>query len=227
MPVREVLSFDTGRAFHSAMNDEIDLVEDEMPGIRWASGGRPTKDNPQGEDDRWWRANGPRMVSDWAKWRQSSGWDVWVLPDGSPAIEVEIQPVFGGVTHRMIIDRVMLSPRRKIVVVDLKSGRQMPIGDLQLGFYRAGLLQVFGVRAMGAYWDARKAALSEIKNLEHYTPELLDAYAARFLAARRAQVFLPNVNPFCKGCGMAPYCAAVGGVQSHLDPDSKLMKGQK
>lgn len=225
--MRGVLSFDAAKVFNASMSEEMEAVEDEMPGARWAAGGRATKEFPNGEDEAWWRASGPRMVQDWIKWREDEGWSVWVLPDGSPAIEVELQPTFGGITHRMIIDRVMVTPKRQIVVVDLKSGRQMPSHDLQLGFYHAGLRQVFGVSAFGAYWNARKAEMSPLKDLRHYTAALLDAYAERFVAARRGRIFLPHVNPFCKGCGMAVFCSAVGGVQSHLDPDSKLMKESK
>lgn len=226
--MRPVLSFDPAKAFEEAFDDEIAQVEEETPNPLWASSGKPTKEYPNGEDRRWWRAHGPRMVSDWVKWREDSGWDVWTLPDGSPAIEVELMPEFGGITHRMIIDRLMVTPKKQLVVVDLKSGRTLPPGDMQLGFYRAGVLQVFGTAFdLGAYWDARKGVMTDLKRLDHYTPELLGAYAHRFLAARREGVFLPSITPFCKGCGMAKFCAAVGGSQAHMDPDQELMKGAR
>ena len=194
----------------------------DVPADLIRSAGRPTKAEPRGEDELWWLAHGPQMVQRWLDWRDQSGWSVWTAPDGRPGIELELYPEFDGVRVRMFIDRVMVVPvSGSEVIVDLKSGKRSPASDLQLGFYRTGLLQAFGVDVKwGAYWNARTGELAPVQNLSRFTPGVMSHWLDRFVAARESRIFLPHLTERCRACGVNQFCYAFGGERSGTDPDS-------
>lgn len=194
----------------------------DTPTSQFRAAGKPTKTNPHGEDEMWWLANGPSMVQRWMDWREQSGWRIWETPDGRPAIELEMYPSFDGVRVRMFVDRIMTVPATgSLVIVDLKSGRRTPASDLQLGFYRTGLWQTFGVNVeFGAYWMARTGELTPIQDITRFTPGLMSAWLHKFVAARDAGIFLPNLSEKCRACGVNQHCHAYGGSKSATDPDS-------
>lgn len=196
----------------------------DTPSHQIRGAGKPTKARPRGEDELWWMAEGPKMVQRWIDWRAANpDWQIWIAPDGQPGIELAIMPLFAGVGVKMIVDRVFLSPAGKIVVVDLKSGARSQTSDLQLGFYAAGIQKTYGVEVRsGAYWDARKGELSPVQNVSRITPGLMSVWIARFEWARANNIYLPNVSEKCRSCSMSRYCAAYGGSESHLDPDSQF-----
>lgn len=184
--------------------------------------GRRTQANPAGEDEAWWLANGPLMVQRWMDWRQQSGWSIWTAPDGRPGIELELHPVFDGVEVRMFLDRVMVVPTSgSLVIVDLKSGRRSPGSDFQLGFYRAGVEQTFGVSIeFGAYWMARLGEM-KVQEIGRFTPGVMSHWLKQFAAARRENIYVPHLTDKCRACGVHDHCYAFGGRRSAIDPDSE------
>lgn len=212
------------RLFQDAFEVELlDLAEDGAQPHTWAAAGRgKTKTNPAGEDARWWRANGPKMVQAWIDWRRASRWLVWTAPDGTPAIELDIEVNMPGTDQplKMFIDRVMQKPDGTLVIVDLKTGSRTPESDLQLATYRYGIFKKYGVLVnYGAYWMARKGEPTEPFNLSRYTPNLMETWFVRFIEAKAADLFIPHPTFLCRACGMRDYCAAFGGSKSHMDPD--------
>lgn len=216
------------RLFDQAFNDELLVQIEANPNLRdWSAAGRGrTKSNPAGEDGTWWRLHGPDMVQSWIDWRYDSGWQVWTTPDGDAAIEVEIiaqceQPEGESIPVKMFIDRVMVVPESKeLCIVDLKSGARTPESDLQLAFYRYGILQRYGIDVrLGAYWMARKGTITEPEDLQRYSPDLMEVWFRRFVKARSMEIFLPHPSTKCRACSLRDFCAAFGGSKSHLDPD--------
>lgn len=183
--------------------------------------GKPTKDNPNGEDELWWLAHGPAMVQRWIDWRDACDWDIWVAPDGRPAIELELFPEFNGVPVKMYLDRVMRIPSTgALVIVDLKSGKRTPASDLQLAFYAAGIKAVFDIDVkLGAYWMARTGELSPVQNISRFTLPLLAYWVGQFVWARENHIFLPHLTEMCRACGVNRYCYAYGGSKSEMDSD--------
>jgi len=169
--------------------------------------GKSTKANPDKEDAKWWQEQGPLWVQSYIDWRKANtNWKIWKTPQGVPAIELGIIPKFAGVPVKMVIDRVF-EVNGELAVVDLKTSRFRPTSSLQLGFYKAGLQQVFGVDVKwGNYWMSRQDGTGEMVDLSSYTQDKVQYFVENFDKARKAGIFLPNTNN-CNRCGLTEHCS--------------------
>jgi putative RecB family exonuclease len=165
-----------------------------------------TKKYPDKEDANFWAEKGPEWVQSYIDWRTvNSNWKIWKTPQGVPAIELGIVPKFAGVPVKMVIDRIF-DVDGTLVVVDLKTSKSTPTSSLQLGFYKAGIQQIFGVDiAYGNYWMARHSGTGSMVDLSKYTDEHISYFVEKFDKARKAGVFLPNTNN-CNRCGLTEHC---------------------
>ena len=170
-------------------------------------GGRATKANPNKEDATFWQTAGPKWVEDYIAWRKhNSTWKIWTAPDGNPGIELALTPVIDGVPIKMIIDRVF-EVNGELVIVDLKTSQQTPSSSLQLGFYKLGLEQTFGIEVKwGTYYMSRASNISELVDLSEYTYEKMQYLINQFDKARKSGIFLPNTNNCQYMCGLTEYC---------------------
>jgi putative RecB family exonuclease len=168
--------------------------------------GRATKEFPNKEDAEFWNTKGPEWVQSYIDWRtNNTNWKIWKTPDGVPAIELGLIPKFADVPVKMVIDRVF-EVDGELVVVDLKTSKQTPASSLQLGFYKAGIQQVFGADIKwGNYWMARHSGTGEMVDLSKYTSEMIEYFVEKFDKGRKAGVFLPNTNN-CGWCGLSDHC---------------------
>jgi len=173
----------------------------------WRAGGRATKANPNKEDGSWWNENGPKMVQNWIDFRSGqNGWKIWETPEGKPAIELALNIKLGGVSIKMALDRLMVTPDGELVVVDIKTGRSTPSSDFQLGIYACGIETVFGIRPQyGAYWAAREGSTTQLVDLSKWTIDRIGGIMAMFEKARREGIFLPNFD-HCKMCNFTEKC---------------------
>lgn len=170
-------------------------------------GGRATKANPNKEDVNFWQTQGPRWVEGYIAWRKTNpDWKIWTAPDGNPGIELALTPVVNDVPVKMIIDRVF-EVNGELVIVDLKTSQNTPTSSLQLGFYKLGLEQQFGIEVKwGTYYMSRGNNISEMVDLSEYTYEKMEYLIMQFDAARKAAIFLPNTNSCQYMCGLTEYC---------------------
>lgn len=170
-------------------------------------GGRATKANPNKEDATFWQAQGPKWVEAYIAWRKANpDWKIWTAPDGNPGIELALTPVVNGVPVKMIIDRVF-DVNGELVIVDLKTSQQTPSSSLQLGFYKLGIEQTFGVDVKwGTYYMSRGSTISDMVDLSTYTYEKMEYLITQFDKARQAGIFLPNTNNCQYLCGLTEYC---------------------
>lgn len=172
----------------------------------WRAGGRATKEYPNKEDGGWWSAKGQEMVQNWIDWRDQSALTMWTTPNGQPAIELAINISLNDVPIKMALDRVMVTATGDIVVVDLKTGKNTPSSDFQLGIYAVGMEQVFGIRPKyGTYWGARTGTLTELLPLDRWTTERVTSIVTQFDKARREGIFVPNFD-HCKMCNFLSVC---------------------
>jgi hypothetical protein len=174
---------------------------------KWKASGRVTKANPNKEDGTWWQTNGPKMLESWITWRNAEHpWVLWEPSPGQPAIELGLTPVWNDVPVQMHIDRVMVNPDGELVVIDLKTGARTPMSDLQLAFYAAGMEAIFGIRpTYGAYWMARSGGIKELVDLSVYSTDTIIELVTKFDAARKAEIFLPNLS-HCIMCSVRSEC---------------------
>ncbi len=170
-------------------------------------GGRATKANPNKEDVTFWQTAGPRWVEGYIAWRKTNpDWKIWTAPDGNKAIELALTPVVNDVPVKMIIDRVF-EVNGELVIVDLKTSQNTPTSSLQLGFYKLGLEQTFGVEVKwGTYYMSRGNNVSEMVDLSEYTYDKMEYLIMQFDAARKNAIFLPNTNSCQYMCGLTEYC---------------------
>lgn len=168
--------------------------------------GRSTKANPNKEDAIWWNTQGPIWVEHYILWRKNNpDWKIWRTPQGAKAIELELNPTIADVPVKMVIDRVF-EVNQQLVIVDLKTSTRRPTSDLQLGFYKIGLEQTFGIEVnLGNYWMSREAGTGEMIDLSRYTLPMLEFMVSGFDKARQAGVFLPNLSS-CSFCGLTEHC---------------------
>lgn len=168
--------------------------------------GRSTKANPGKEDANWWNTMGPVWVNNYILWRKNNPqWKIWTTPQGVKAIELELNPVIAGVPVKMFIDRIF-EVNGQLVIVDLKTSSRRPASDLQLGFYKVGVEMMLGVEVnLGNYWMSRESGTGEMIDLSRYTLDSLEYLVEGFDKARKAGIFLPNLQS-CSYCGLAAHC---------------------
>ena len=186
----------------------------EIDGLDFAkarTAGRATKANPNKEDGTWWYEQGSKWVDDYITWRKNNpSWKIWTTPQGAKAIELELNPVIAGVPVKMFIDRIF-EVDGKLVIVDLKTSRTRPQSDLQLGFYKVGVEQMLGVEVnLGNYWMSRESGTGEMIDLSRYTLDTLEYFVDGFDKARKAGIFLPNLQS-CNFCGLTEHCQFTKG----------------
>ena len=168
--------------------------------------GRATKLNPNKEDATWWYEQGSIWTDNYILWRKNNpNWKLWTTPQGAKAIELELNPVISGVPVKMFIDRIF-EVDGKLVIVDLKTSRARPQSDLQLGFYKIGVEMMLGVEVnLGNYWMSRESGTGEMIDLSRYTLDTLEYFVDGFDKARKAGIFLPNLQS-CNFCGLTEHC---------------------
>jgi hypothetical protein len=153
------------------------------------------------------------MVQTYIDWRTDTGWQVLDLPEHDlVGVELPVEVDLGGMPVKGYIDRVFVTPAGEVVIVDLKTGARKPDSALQLGFYRAALIEQYDLTAdLGAYFMNRRKPGEQliVEGLQHYTPDYVSRFVSGFKAARDAGVFLPHVTSMCKACGVARHCWAV------------------
>ena len=168
--------------------------------------GRATKINPNKEDATWWYEQGSIWTDNYILWRKNNpNWKLWTTPQGAKAIELELNPIIAGVPVKMFIDRIF-EVDGKLVIVDLKTSRARPQSDLQLGFYKIGVEMMLGVEVnLGNYWMSRESGTGEMIDLSRYTLDTLEYFVDGFDKARKAGIFLPNLQS-CNFCGLTEHC---------------------
>jgi hypothetical protein len=190
------------------------------------SWGRRSARWPEKENRDWWLENGPQMVEAWQQWTRLAGYDVYVAEDSARTgidvvgIELEFEletsdvPVIGRV-DRLMRDRAT----GQLLVVDLKFGSHEPETPEQLGTYRVGLLQEYGLNATaGLFWFGRSGGSSVLYDLRDFTEERLDYEYNVVETGIANNMFVPNPDRHCGYCDVRDWCRAVGGSKAHEIP---------
>lgn len=209
------------RAFHNTVDEAV-----QAGGQVWLSGGRVTKDFPNGEDESWWRANGPNMVESYAAWRAAHPHlIVWDAAPNTPAIELAVRANISDVPFTGFVDRVMVDTSTgELIVVDIKAG-QPPKSDLQLALYRLMLAETLGTAVdSGAYYMARKGAFDQVVDLRRWTPDMLARIVRDVYRGIGADLFIPQVSALCKSCTVRTHCTVQGTGQRDWSDDVKEKK---
>lgn len=217
---------DLPNTWNVAFNEELDRAKATDPNIAgWRKAGVKA-DNPAGEDLQYWfSVLGPQLVKSYIDWRRRSHWEIWVTPDGEPAIELDIGgtlPGMDGVQFKGFIDRVFYDNiLGQHHIVDLKTGSRKPESALQLGVYGAAVTNRYDLRVpWGSAFMNRRGHLSEPWDLSMYTPDYVGHHFGRIYAAIQAGVFVPKLGRHCGMCDVSASCYAnLGPLAQGYDPD--------
>ena len=191
-----------------------------------------------GKDQEWWFDNGPQHVKNFISWYEArDDVNVWIAPDGRPAIELSLDVKFGKIPVRMFIDLVLAfgTENPALVVVDLKSGSRQPDGPRQLGIYANAIEQAYGIKPRyGAFFMTRGTGKDKDvflqRPIEMARPSLDYGYLSHefemFDLAVTNGIFPANPGDHCRRCGVNYACAEVGGPEAYkLDPNYPVRKG--
>lgn len=213
-------TIDLPEAWRVAFNEELDRAKATDPDLpNWRKAGVKAA-NPQGEDlVHWFSVLGPQLVKAYIAWRQRTAWEIWITPDGEPAIELDIGGTFpgmDGVTFKGFIDRVFYDRTLdQLHVVDLKTGTRKPENGLQMGVYAAGVTNRYGVPVpFGSAFMNRRGHLTEAWDLAMYTPEYVGRHFGMIYQAIKAELFVPKLGRHCGLCDVAAACYANLGPQA-------------
>jgi putative RecB family exonuclease len=179
----------------------------------------------------WWKERGPEYVQnfiDW--WEHNPEAEVWITPDGTPAIELPFEVSFGDTEVRGFIDLV-LQIGTALVVVDWKSSAKAPDTSRQLAIYACALELKYGIRPRyGTHFMVRGTGPRNgpktffQRPVELSGPQYSVAYLAQEFAMAeagiRAGAFPANPGERCGRCGVAYACTETAGPRaSELDPN--------
>jgi putative RecB family exonuclease len=189
----------------------------------WKTAG--TKAVPEGET--WWRQQGAGMVTAWINWRNKAPMDIWITPDGEPAVELAVTPTFGEVPSKGSVDIVMAlraSPGT-LVVIDKKTGKP-PKSNIQLATYAQAVSDRYGVDCHhGAYYMARGAVLTGLTDLSGIMGNSLNYQYEQTAKAIEHDIFPARPSGLCRNwCDVSKYCAWGGYLEdpSHLPYHEEL-----
>lgn len=203
------------RVFDQNIADALDGSGYEMSDIRHSRTGK-SKAWPSGQDYDWFLAHAPGWVDMWEQWRNTIPYHIWYTPAGVPGIELEYNVEFGQHTSKGFVDRVYEhNTDGSFLIVDLKAGQREPDSPAQLGGYRLGLKQEYGIDAKtGTFYMARDGKSTEMYDLSGWNEEELGWEFD--VAAKKIELGLlaPN-RASCKiKCGFRDFCHYDGGKRA-------------
>lgn len=171
-----------------------------------ANGGR--------ENEQWWAVEGANMIANYLAWRKQMLADGW----GLVAIELEVRtPATDGQPERLgYVDQVWWHHATgRMLLPDLKSGRNKPKGVIQLDTYGrmvgrvgAGVVKPEMIKSIEAgYLMLRRGELVMRDFVDKRTQaEEIDFRFANMDRAERAGIYTPNVGMLCESCTVRAAC---------------------
>lgn len=218
---QEMLSFEVAGVWEACFQQQLDAAFEKEPNeMLW---GR-SKTEPIDV----WRSQGLNFVQSYIDWRERSPWEIWSTPDGQPAIELDVSGRLPGcpVEIKGYVDRVFWDPIfKKLVVLDLKSGKRPPKSPAQFETYAALLAAKFDIRVdLGVPFLNRRGTVGKTYVLSEVTPEGVGAVYGE--AWEQVQGYArsgswPATTGDCYICDVQASCAAVNGPHAPTyDPAS-------
>lgn len=199
--------------YYESFDAEVEKYKERQPDLKkWLTLPPSTKveNDIKNRRERGW--------NQWVTYRdrciaEENEWRVWRTPDGEPAVEVSFRVDFGYGPIRGYVDIVKEWASGEITVDDLKTGNREK-STRQLGVYRLGLNEVFGLSInRGGFYYAKDNTYSKMYDLEVWTEDLLrDQFEAQERGIQN-RVFIPNVGDFCALCPARNQCPDYNSIK--------------
>jgi PD-(D/E)XK nuclease superfamily len=214
-------------AFTATITETVDASNIMPDDWRAANGGKENFD--------WWRVEGEHMLKLYIEQRfagiaaaQRAGTQPRRLFGlGDPAVPVlelalsiGVDGPMGNLEFKAIIDQAWLCHDGTLLIVDIKTGRQLPsaFDTFQLGSQAIVLAKHIGIQppapfVKACYYDARKGIYTTPIGALTRHPMAELAYRMHTAEARRqAGIYRPYVSTRgCTGCGIRKLCPLMGG----------------
>lgn len=206
------MTFDVTGVFNAELDAAIAEQQSKggIPLADWFNAG-PRKPS---QDVDWWRGNGPALVQKYIDWYEAHpDIEVWITPDGKPAIELDLTVMFGEVPVRCIIDQVLKSGTA-LIVTDLKSGSIKPENVQQLAIAACCLELEYGIRPKyGTHFLHRQdkpfCKPTELSGYQHSVQFFTEQFRMLDQSVRQG-LFIARPGKQCVRCGVASFCPAMG-----------------
>jgi hypothetical protein len=210
-------------AFEAEQTDRVEstgVLPDE-----WAASGRASKEYPNKEDREFWLKNGPKWVLQYRRFLAASPWQVWLTPDGEPAIELELEWFLEDIPVKGYIDRIYENVvTGALLIVDLKTGAREPMGTKQLVTYHNGLRALWKEQGWhseapryGSYYMARSGLLTSPEVVADLDDGRLEFDYSNARKGIEAGIFLPSKSTLCGSCNVRAYCREFGGEHAYRE----------
>ncbi|AOT24811.1 exonuclease [Mycobacterium phage JewelBug] len=197
--------------FRVEYSRDIGALCEETPNFEWWFWSGPY--NGERDIERRYEV-GLEQVEKFVRWRAAEGQEIWVTPDGTPAVELYFEIVLdtplGPIKVRGYIDAVVVIDG-KPHVRDYKTGNK-PGDDFQLGVYALAIEMMFGARVeSGDYFMAGKkgkpAKATNAFDLTQWTKERISQVFYETEVKIQAGEFeaLPEPDK-CNFCDVAYHC---------------------
>jgi putative RecB family exonuclease len=208
-------------AVFSGLTELAMEAEDKLSTAHFYASGRKSKEWPDKENEKWWLQNGPPMVQRWIDFKRVTNWEIWITPQGDPAIELALHAEYGGVPVKGYLDRVMELPNGDLAVLDLKTGANEPKSDGQLGQYADMVAKLLGEEyrpKWGTYWMGRTGSLTPPVDLAPLARGLDRDYGVAKTIIEQ-DLFLTSPSMLCGSCSVNQSCPSFSpGIVSQMGP---------
>lgn len=216
------LGVDTSSPSFEEIFERRTVEAEEKSGLdrsQFRASGRKSAAYPEKENPKWWHENGPAMFDRWVVFTNNVPWDIWTTPAGDPAIEIPFELMLQSNTLKVrgFVDRVFVDPSTGgLICVDIKTGASKQSSNRQLGTYRVGLSDKYGVDIpYGTFWDARSGGTSEVASLNEWSKARVAWQYAKVRQARELGIYVANPGPMCSGCSVRDFCPEVDGSRMY------------
>jgi hypothetical protein len=184
--------------------------------------GYSTRDYPNGADEKFMLDAIPRWLQTWRLWRKSIPYSIWMMPDqemggvsSTPALEVELNFELGGYQVKAFVDAILQhNVTGELMPADWKAGARHISGNQQLGTYKVGIEEAFGLPVdNGVFYYAREGQ-AQMHDLRHWTKERLDVIYRHSGAVIENGLYVPNFESCEYMCSVKDFCPYVDGKWS-------------
>lgn len=203
LPLEEALEL-----FKAEYAAGINELTEETPNFDWWFWSGPF--NGERDTERRYKI-GLEQVEKFYAWRADTGQEIWVTPDGKPAIELEFAIELDGIIVRGFIDAVVVVDG-ELRVRDYKTGNS-PGDDFQLGVYALAIETLYpGCKVpTGDYFMAGKRGMppktTAAYDLSRWTRDEISARFHEVEARIQAGDFEPDPEPSkCSFCDVNYSC---------------------
>lgn len=152
-----------------------------------------------------------------------SDWEILLLDDGYPALELEFEITINGIPVVGSIDKLLWWPKeRKVTVDDIKTGNLDDTDHRQLGLYAFAAnatLELPQPISWGRYYYTKPQLRrpSGWIDLTRYNADYLGRCFWRLNAAISNNLFLANPGKQCDLCAVRDWCSELGHLEVARD----------